>query len=325
MNHDLIERYIYAATKRLSVKSREDVAQELRGLIDDMLTERCGNATPSDKDIRVVLTELGTPNEIYAKYDEDADKCLIGQPYYSTYKFVMKIVLISVVVGLTIANLIQQIMEPQNPFAMIGELAAMLIGCVLQSFAIVTIVFAYLSRKGIKLDDSFNLSDLPAVPKKTQQLPVWESVFGIVLSVVFLIIMLMVPQVFCAITFSGSETTMVPIFDTAVVRAGWYMIVAFAALGIIREIVNLMERRYNRKVMLTAVCTDTLSAVLSIIWLTDDSIVNPDFKAQIHELFVNESDFIYRIFENFNLFFLFFILLALALDAGTAIYKTLRK
>ena len=34
MNHDLIERYIYAATKRLSRKQRDDVAQELRGLID---------------------------------------------------------------------------------------------------------------------------------------------------------------------------------------------------------------------------------------------------------------------------------------------------
>ena len=40
MKHDLIERYVYAATKRLPSKNREDVSMELRGLIDDMLTER---------------------------------------------------------------------------------------------------------------------------------------------------------------------------------------------------------------------------------------------------------------------------------------------
>lgn len=325
MKNDLIERYIYAVTKRLPAKNREDVSQELRSLIDDMLMERCGNATPTDKDIRVVLTELGTPNELYAKYDEDTDKSLIPQPYFSTYKFVMKIVLISVAVGLTIANLILQIMEPQNVFSAVAQWGAQVYNSLLASFAIVTIVFAVISRKGINLNDNFNLNDLPAVPKKSQQISVWESVAGIVFCVVFVVVMLMVPQVFSAISVNGDTTTTIPIFDIEVLRGGWYLIVAFAALGIIREVVNLMERRYNRKVMVTAIATDALSAVLSIIWLTNASIVNPDFKAQMHQIFVNESDFIYRIFENFNLFFLGVILFALALDAGTAIYKTLRK
>lgn len=68
MNHDLIERYIYAVTKRLPYKTREDVAQELRTLIDDMLKERCGEITPTQKDVKIVLTELGTPDELYEQY-----------------------------------------------------------------------------------------------------------------------------------------------------------------------------------------------------------------------------------------------------------------
>ena len=80
MKNDMIERYIYAVTKRMNPKVREDVSMELRGLIDDMLLERCGDETPTDKDVRVVLTELGTPQELYAKYDDDKDKGLIGQP-----------------------------------------------------------------------------------------------------------------------------------------------------------------------------------------------------------------------------------------------------
>lgn len=336
MKNDLIERYIYAVTKRMPAKNREDVAQELRGLIDDMLTERCGGVTPSDKDIRVVLTELGTPNELATKYDENADKSLIPQPWFSTYKFVMKIVLASVAAGLTIANLILLFIEPQNYGADIGLIAvnvgagigmfvAELVSSLLQSFAIVTIVFAVMSHKGIKPDSNFNLNDLPAVPKKSQRISVWDSVAGIILSVVFVVVMLVVPQIFCAITTSNGVTTSVPVFDTAVLREGWYLIVAFAAVGIIREIVILMERQYNRKVMVTTLVADVISAALSVIWLANDSIINPEFKAQMGTLFAGESEFIFRIFGNFNLFFLAMILFALVLEAGTTIYKTLRK
>lgn len=65
MKNDLIERYIYAVTKRLPQKVQKDISDELRTLIDDMLAERCGELVPEEKDIRVVLTELGTPEELY--------------------------------------------------------------------------------------------------------------------------------------------------------------------------------------------------------------------------------------------------------------------
>lgn len=62
MTNDLIERYIYAVTKRMPNKYKKDVSDELRTLIEDMLDERCGNLTKSEKDIQVVLTKLGTPD-----------------------------------------------------------------------------------------------------------------------------------------------------------------------------------------------------------------------------------------------------------------------
>ena len=140
---DLIERYLYAATKRLPSKQREDVAEELRGLIDDLLIERCGQQTPTEKDVRIVLMELGSPEEVYGRYAENADKCLIGQPYYDTYKYVLKIVLIAVTVGMTIANLILQVLEPETlPSAALGWLAQ-LYNALLASFSIVTLLFAF--------------------------------------------------------------------------------------------------------------------------------------------------------------------------------------
>ena len=66
-DNDLIERYLYAITRRLPAKQCADVAEELRTLISDMLDERCGNLPPTAKDVRVVLTELGTPGEVVRK------------------------------------------------------------------------------------------------------------------------------------------------------------------------------------------------------------------------------------------------------------------
>lgn len=78
MNNDLIERYIYAVTKYLPRKNKDDIKEELTGLISDMLDERCGDLPPTEKDVRVVLAELGNPTDLAAKYSPDKDGSLIG-------------------------------------------------------------------------------------------------------------------------------------------------------------------------------------------------------------------------------------------------------
>lgn len=321
MNQDLIERYLYAATKRLPAKQREDVARELRGLIDDMLAERCGEVLPTEKDVRVVLTELGTPQELYAKYDADAEKCLIGQPYYSTYKFVMKIVLASVAVGMTVSSVILQILEPQMWIDMLTGWIGMVWNGLLSAFAIVTLLFAFFYRKGIRLTESFNFDDLPPVPKKRQEISRWESVAGIGFCVIFAVLFLFTPQVFTVI----HDGKTVSLFEVETIHKTWFIIVAFAACGILREAVQLIEGMYNKKVLATALVTNAVSAVLSIWWLVGFDVINQDFLANMETFFAGESAIVFAIFGNFHLFFLGVMLVALVLDTVDVTVKTLRK
>ncbi len=321
MNHDLIERYIYAVTKRLNRKQRDDVAQELRTLIDDMLTERCGCMTPTEKDIRITLIELGTPQELYAKYDEDAEKCLIGQPYYSTYKFVMKIVLAAVAVGMTISSVILQILEPQSWWAMAANWLTMLYNSFLAAFAIVTLLFAFFYHKGIQLTEPFNFDDLPSVPKKSQEISKWENIAGIVFCMIFVVLFVFTPEVFCVI----HDGIMVSLFDIETVRDTWFIIMAFAACGICREVVQLMEGRYNQKVMTVSLATNVVSAVLSIWWLVGFELLNPTFLANMEEIFAGENSIVFAMFANFDLFFLGVLLFALVLDSIDVTVRTLRK
>lgn len=321
MKNDLIERYIYAVTKRMDRKQREDVSLELQGLIEDMLAERCGSEMPTEKDIRVVLTELGTPQALAQQYDEDKDKCLIGQPYYTAYKYVLKIVLICVTAGLTIANLILAMMEPADLLTAVTGWLNSLWNSAFGAFAFVTVLFAFFQRKGVKIGESFDFDDLPPVPKESKEISKWESISGIAFCVIFVVLFLLVPDVFSMYT----DGLRIPIFDAETLQKTWPLILLFAACGIFREAVQLLEGEYNRKVMVTALAADVISAVLCIWWLTGFRLLNPAFVGAAETLFVSESEFICEMFRRFDLFFLGCMLFALVLDSIDVTVRTLRK
>ncbi len=79
---ELKERYVYAVSRLLPHKMREDISAELDTLIEDMLEERCQDRPAEEKDLRVVLAELGSPSEMANHYSPDKDKCLIGPPLF---------------------------------------------------------------------------------------------------------------------------------------------------------------------------------------------------------------------------------------------------
>ena len=107
VKNDLIERYVYAVTKYMKADLKKDVSAELETIIQDMLEERCGDVMPTEHDIRVVLTELGTPAELASKYKSETQDCLIGQPYYNLYVYVLKIVTACVIGGMLLAQIME--------------------------------------------------------------------------------------------------------------------------------------------------------------------------------------------------------------------------
>lgn len=319
MTNDLIERYIYAVTKRLPAKSRKDVSDELRTLIEDMLEERCQGMTPEEKDVKVVLTELGTPDELAEKYDTSTYKALIGPPYFQTYKFVLRIVVICTALGLAVAGVISELTTPSASIfeACFGWIGTIISG-LMSGFAIVTLLFAFFSYKGIKLKND-SLDELPPVPKKKQEVSKADSIFGICICVIFLILFLAAPQIFGAYLTETHE--FVPIFNIDIIRSVWYIPVIFSVAGIVREIIKLIEGRYNTRVMITIIITNVISAIAAIWWLMRDNIINLKFLTVMS----SEDIVVQNVLTNFQFIFLGAILLALVMDTIVAITKTLSK
>lgn len=322
MKNDLIDRYIYAVTKRINPKIREDVKNELYGLVDDMLTERCGESAPTEKDIRVVLTELGTPQELYVKYSDDGDKCLIGQPYYSTYKFVMQIVLGAVATGMTVLAIMTAFTELQPWYETVLEWVSLMWSGVLQAFGIVTIIFAVLSHKGIQLGEPYNLDDLPPVPKKKQEVSRGECIFSIVFTVILMVLLLGTPQYL--IGYWGPEGV-IALFNSEVLRRCWYLVLIFGVADITRSAYRLMEGRYNRRVLTVTLVTNVICAVAVTLWVCNSGLINPEFVSHIQLALAGEEALIRNIFTHFDRFLLAVILLALVLDTIEATIKTFKK
>ncbi len=323
--HDLIERYIYAVTRKLPRRMRDDVSKELFSLISDMLESRCGDIRPSEKDIRVVLTELGTPSELANNYLPDKINYLIGPEYYHTYKTILLIVIAATSFGMLLSGFILLIIgsEEFNSIFHFFEWIRNTLFSMIMVFAFITFFFAFFERKGIKIDiNDNNLDELPPVPLKEEVISKSGTIFSISFSIVFCIIFLLIPQIF---TFTDGENW-IPIFSISSIHRMWYLFVLFTLFSLIKEVYKLYIGRYTKKLAVLSIVTNLFSVVPAYLFTHTHSLMNQTFITTISALFKMEedTDFILYLFQNIPSIFFIVIVFALMLDAVTTIIKALR-
>lgn len=275
-DNDLIERYLYAITRRLPAAQRADVADELRTLISDMLDERCGGLAPTPKDVRVVLTELGTPAEMVRKYTNSEGKCLIGQPYYEQYLFVLKIVLACVTVGMAIAGALSLAAGGGEGIVLrVLEGIGSWIGALALAFSFVTVLFAIFYHKGVEVDVGLteSLDDLPPVPRESKAPTRGDAVAGIVFSIVGAVVFLLFPEVLNALAH-GPDGMPVQIFDIAAIHSSAWVILAWTLVGVASECFKLVEGRYTQRLLVVTLIANVVAAALTVFWLTNYHIVD---------------------------------------------------
>ena len=332
--NDLINRYVYAVTRRLPLSMRKDVDKELHSIISDTLDARCGDAAPTEQDVKVVLTELGTPSELSAKYDPNGERYLISPKYFPSYYLVLKICLACVLFGMLLSGAINLFMDPPQIqsftgfWLLVSKALGTLVASVISVFGAVTLLFAFFEYKKVSLDGSEDISRLPAVPADNARIKKSECIVGIAFSVIFLLMMCFVPQIIkmVAINDAGVEQS-IPMFNTALVRSMWPVWVAFFVLGAGRELVKMFVGVYNVPVLIvTAVC-DVLSAVLAAIAFLPRNIMNPDLLPFIQNITVGNADaekVLSVISVSFNRVFFAILVFALALDLITTAVKTVK-
>ena len=294
VKNDLIDRYIYAVTKHMKSAMKKDVAAELETIIQDMLEERCEDVTPTERDIKVVLTELGTPNELASKYKGETQDCLIGQPYYSLYVYVLKIVTVCISGGMLLAQIMAALTSHTIWYIAIYRTIGGIFGGILTGFAFVTLLFAFFYKRGIKVEGLSNgIDNLPPVPQKTNQISKADSIIGIIFSVIFTLVFLVCPQIICIAFVKNGVSVYEPLFNLEYIRQTWYLILAFGILGIAKESVKLIDGSYTQRVMIVTIITNLIDGLLTFIWLLNGRIMNSAFFDGVEQLFGENACLLY--------------------------------
>jgi len=319
---DLKERYIYAVVKNLPRASRQDIKMELATLIDDMLEARCGENEPTEKDLRVVLTELGTPAELYEKYNPDAGKILIGADYYVQYKRWTTIVVCAVVCSMVFSQLLSAILGEMQWLPALTEMIAKSFAAVLSGVGAVTLVFILLQKKGIKVGNPCDtIENLPSAPKQKEKIPVGDCIAGIVLSVGAAVLFLAFPEYIC---IGLDEYGCKSVFQADLLREAWVWIVLFGAMGAARSVLQLvMRKRSVRLLICTAVCDVLGIAGLMIAFLRPE-IMNPVFLQIARVVLETHAPFVQQMILHFNVTLPVVIAAAILIDLMVETVRTLR-
>ena len=324
---DLVSRYVYAVTKGLHEKQRGDIEKELRTLIEDMMEQYEGNESYEIK-VEKVLQSLGDPAVLADNYRE-SKRYLIGPENFDNYILLLKIVLGAVSLGISIAIGVSSIFsDQQNAAHIFTDHLAALFSAVLQGFAWVTIAFAVAERKGVKLaldgetkEAVWSISKLPAIPEKEAVISPAESIFSILITILFITILYFAPQVFAVyIPNNTAGMTVIPIFDVAVLTGYRWLIVGIFIFSIAKEVVKLISGRWILKVSVGYSIFSVASTILTLIMFSDSRIWNPTLSAGLLKYLDFSLDFINR-FGQANKGIIVIIIAAGILDIATVLYK----
>ncbi len=292
MNNDLIDRYLYDVVRRLPEKQRDDIKEELKTLIEDMLLEKTNGELPSENNIKEVLTILGEPRKLASKYRGEDDH-LIGGAYYHQYLNLLKIILPCVAIGLVVVQIVSSFVHALSSDRIGNYLGNELVNILtipftlIQVVGIITIVFAVLERRKVNVilsDSQWNIDKLPIIPVKKSIIKKSDCIVSIVFGIIGAILFTYAPQLMGVWLPYEGEVISIPIFNLEIWNVIIPLVLISFTLDIIQEVVKLTVGIYNKYILLTTIVTEVIGVGIWVIIFRVFDIWNMDFMPQLEKV-----------------------------------------
>ncbi|MER7336090.1 MULTISPECIES: permease prefix domain 1-containing protein [unclassified Micromonospora] len=272
----LTDRYLAATLPSVPVARREEIATELRASIEDMVEGRTtGGQDPAAAE-REVLTELGDPARLAARYS-DRRLQLIGPAYYLAWERLLKLLLsfvpatAGVVVGLLAAT------DGVNAGGAVGEGIATALTVAIQIAFWVTLVFAVLERTRVPLHlPEWNVDQLPEGPVD-RQITLTDTAVSIGFLALFIAYLPM--QHFRSFVPADGDGNL-PVLDPALWSFWLPFLIAVLVATVGLEIAKYRAGRWTWP-LVAANATLDLAFAVPVVWLmSTDRLLNPDLVAR---------------------------------------------
>jgi len=326
---NLIDRYVYAVTKGLPQKQREDIGKELRTLIDDMLEQHQGDES-YEKKVERVLLGLGDP-ELLAESYRESKRYLIGPQNFENYIFILKIVMGAVFLGISIATVVGSFFDVQEGvISIFASYITTLLSALMQGFAWVTAAFAIAEYNGIKLLDKedmkgeWSIAELPEVPQKEAVISKEEVVFSILFSTTFIGILGFAPHIVAAYINNGVGGTMIiPVFNLAIISQFKMLLVAIFVLEVIKEAIKLYYGRWTLKVSIPLTVISIATTIITVSIFANSNIWNANFPFEVMKhLDINIA--VSSFWSSFRTGFIIIVILSTLIEISTSLYKGIK-
>ncbi|MFI7551182.1 permease prefix domain 1-containing protein [Micromonospora sediminimaris] len=268
----LTDRYLDATLRSVPTGRREEIATELRASIGDMVDGRIADGIDAATAERDVLTELGNPAQLAARYT-DRRLQLIGPEYYLAWQRLLIVLLstIPAIVGVLMGLLEATVAD--NAAGAIGEGIVAAFTVAVQIAFWVTLVFAVLERLGTPLNlPEWSVDQLPEHPTERD-----ITLTDVCASIVFLCLFIaFLPwQHFQSVV--GPDGEPLPILDPALWTFWLPLLLVVLLASVALEIAKYRARRWTWSLVGGNAVLNLAFAVPAIWLLLDDRLLNPEF------------------------------------------------
>lgn len=313
----MIERYIYAVTRELPKASREETAEELKELIDERLSKIDSTISEEEK-IELVLRELGDPKLQANKY-RGKERYLIGPMYFDKYFMVLKIVSLSIFIGISVAFGVATIFSLESLVEIVGDYIGSLLSAVAQGAVWVTVVFALLDYYEVPIetyekDERWNPTVLPELPEEKARISRGESIFSIIITTLILPLFFFSPNVIGFYYNVESQSRFLPLFNIEELTLFRMIIFIVFVLNLLIELMKIIKGRWTFKLAGQITVLNIVSSGLLILALLNMSIWNNEVINKI-EQFTTIS------FDRMLIYIVSFIIIVTIAESVSALYK----
>ncbi|MEU7751843.1 permease prefix domain 1-containing protein [Micromonospora sp. NPDC049101] len=279
----LTNRYLAATLRSVPAQRRDEIATELRASIDDMIEGRTdGGADPATAE-REVLTELGNPDVLAARY-ADRQLQLIGPTYYLLWLRLLKL-LLSFIPAL--AGTIVTVVEAASGkgFGAIGPGIVVALHVTVHICFWLTLVFVLIERSQSGVDvPEWNLDDLPDTPVR-RGIPLADTIASVVMSVATIGYLFL--QHFQS-WVPSTDGENVPILDPALWSFWLPALIVVLVASVVFEVVKYRIGRWTWALFGTKALLNLAFAV-PLVWLAlSDRLLNPTLGVRL--TWLAESD-----------------------------------
>ncbi len=335
---ELVERYLSIMAERLPEKIRDDVINEMRGNIMDMLPD-----APAEEDIRTVLEKLGDPAVLASSYIKDK-KYLIGPDVYDSYFSVLKLSVGLVAIVFAFLSLMGFLFR--QPETAIGisvktavdfsvELITGILSSAFQGALLacvwVTIVFIILERTGTIQNNPFRkkqwtVEDLPLQSSDNKgRISRVETIAGLFCSIFFTALLLTRPQLIG--WYEKVNDILVlkePLFNKEQLYSYIFTIVVLAAVQFVLSIYKFVVKRWNLPMAILNTANNIALAVFIYFISKDLKLINAAFISLFAQKIGWSDAKLLTVYQSAVTGFVVLFILACAIDSISGFVKSRR-